>query len=211
MVLRGCKPQVSCLVTPGPALSPPSEPLGLIAGTGSGLVCRPGYVPVRAPRVPPAVPIGRRPGFDPRRPLSGGFGPVCTQRVLAGPAGPVHPIRTGATDSVLTAHSGPISSETCSAVGVHRTPRFGLLLSLFLAHGPHLRGRAERAGHTREDSREAVRRPLNPGPRGSAWLFLVVVPLPNSPDKHSGLSSACRPRPHIHPVISHVFFCFIFF
>lgn len=36
-------------------------------------------------------------------------------------------------------HSGPITSKTCSVMGINRVPRFGLILSPFVANGLYRR------------------------------------------------------------------------
>lgn len=57
-------------------------------------------------------------------------------------------IDMGAIYSVSFAHSGPSSSDTRPAVEINRAPKFGHILSLFLAIGLYLRGNTERASQT---------------------------------------------------------------
>lgn len=47
-------------------------------------------------------------------------------------------INSGSIYSILTTHSGPISSEICSIVGINRVPKFGLILSIYFANDLYL-------------------------------------------------------------------------
>lgn len=76
--------------------------------------------------------------------LGGGGGeeePQVTRDVAGKPIDLLIHIR--ATCPFLTVHAGLISSETCLVVKTNRAPRFGLVLSPFLASGPYRRGKVK--------------------------------------------------------------------